>query len=81
MNWKIDIIDFKSWIEHIQFKLKEKYKIINITYDDYGLRIIFETNFMYRINTSALVELRRNNTFEELCDEIENLYLKQILNV
>ena len=80
---------YDEWLEHLQYKLKRKYKVTYINTGKCGMRIGFVTQFVYGIDENALKDMWRydlntnnpNKVFEDLCKDIENNYINQIKNL
>lgn len=81
-------MNFEEWIESIQYKLKEKYKIKKLYYtSDFGLRIDFSSGFHYSIEKDILEgyyiysisEIQRTDDgLNDICYDIERLYMQQL---
>lgn len=74
-------MNYEEWLKSIQFGLRRRYKVISISCGDCGMRIRFETNFMYVCNMYELKDLYDRDAFSELCVRIEKEYVNQIMNV
>ena len=80
---------YEEWLEHLQYKLKRKYKLTYKNTVNSCMRIGFVTQFVYGIDENALKDMWRydlntnnpNKVFEDLCKDIENNYINQIKNL
>jgi len=45
------------------------------------MQIVFTNNFHYAIYENELKMLWENNNFSKLCEDIEEVFLKQIMNI
>lgn len=73
------MVKYEEWLKSTEFGIKRRYKVENIVIKDDGMRIDFVNNFHFRINTYALKGLwQTDNSFDELCNDIEKEYLSQI---
>ncbi len=75
-------MNFKEWLKSIEFGIKRRYKIKDIVIHGNGcMEIIFTNNFHYVIAENKLKLLWENDGFDKLCNNIEELFLKQIINI
>lgn len=80
---------YEEWLEHLQYKLRKKYKVTSINCGTCGMRINFVTQFAYGINDYALKKMwmydlavdSNNDVFDGMCKDIENAYISQIKNI
>lgn len=73
-------MNYEEWILSTEFGLRRRYKINHIVFNNEGMRIDFSNNFHYQINEVNLKYLWKNDCFNQLCNDIENEFLKQIMN-
>lgn len=74
------MMNYEEWLEHIKFKLNEKYKIRNIIISDDEMVIEFNNNFYCRMcNLKNICQMPFG--FEEICNDIEVEYMRQIKKV
>lgn len=71
-------IDFDSLIKVVETRLREKYRIENIVFENNGVYIEFEDHpsFIFYASNNCL----KNYSFKKLCNEIEYAFVSQILN-
>lgn len=81
---------YEEWLKSTEFGLRRHYKIKDILHNDGYMKIIFENGFAYGANEEKLRGLynystseifRRDDGFNDLCRDIENIYMEQIVNV
>lgn len=81
---------YEEWLKSTEFGLKRRYKIKDITHNNDYMRVIFENGFAYAVNEEKLRGLynysnseifRRDDGFNDLCRDIEHIYMEQIMNV
>ena len=80
---------YEEWLEHLQYKLKKKYKVTSINCGTCGMRINFVTQFAYGIYDGVLKDMwmndqsvdGSNDVFNRMCKDIENAYINQIKNI
>lgn len=75
---------FDNWLKSVEFVLRRRYKVKEISWGDSGLKIRFETNFTYCLNNyelKHLYEQRDMELIDKLYTSIENTYVKQIMNL
>ncbi len=75
-------MNFKEWLKSTEFGIKRRYKIKDFAIQENGyMQIVFTNNFHYVISENKLKMLWKNNDFGKLCEDIEGLFLKEILNI
>lgn len=74
------MMNYEEWLEHIKFKLNEKYKIRNIIIDNDEMVIGFCNDFQCKISSLSNI-CQMPFGFEEICNDIEVEYMRQIKKV
>lgn len=79
---------YEEWLEHLQYKLKKKYKVTSINCGTCGMRINFVTQFVYGISDGTLKDIwmyeqcqNGIDAFSRICKDIEDAYINQIKNI
>ena len=75
------MMTYEEWFKSTEFRLRRRYKVKDIVFDEEGLHIAFANNFGYWTSVGNLKSLWQIDGFIELCNDIEREFMCQIMNV
>ena len=72
---------YEEWLKSTEFWLRRRYKVKDIFIDNEVFHIDFTNNFNYLTSVGNLKSLWQIDGFIELCNDIERVFMCQIMNV
>lgn len=75
------MMTYEEWLKSTEFGLRRRYKVKDIFIDNEVFHIDFTNNFNYLTSVGNLKSLWQIDGFIELCNDIERVFMCQIMNV
>lgn len=75
------MMTYEEWLKSTEFWLRRRYKVKDIFIDNEVFHIDFTNNFNYLTSVGNLKSLWQIDGFIELCNDIERVFMCQIMNV
>lgn len=75
------MMTYEEWLKSTEFGLRRRYKVKDIFIDNEVFHIDFTNNFKYLTSVGNLKSLWQIDGFIELCNDIERVFMCQIMNV
>ena len=75
------MMTYEEWLKSTEFGLRRMYKVKDIFIDNEVFHIDFTNNFSYLTSVGNLKSLWQIDGFIELCNDIERVFMCQIMNV